>query len=65
MLLFILVTAEGNIHHEFHQLPLLPPAALLFGLAAAPAFDGAWLREKGGRYPGAAWLGRRAGRRRV
>ncbi len=51
-LLFILVTAEGNIHHEFHQLPLLPPAALLFGLAAAPAFDGAWLRAKGGRWIG-------------
>jgi len=47
------VTAEGNIHHEFHQLPLLPPAALFFGLAAAPAFDGAWLRDKGGRRIGA------------
>jgi len=53
VLLFILVTAEGNIHHEFHQLPMLPPAALFFGLAAAPAFDGAWLREKGGRWLGA------------
>ena len=53
MLLFILVTAEGNIHHEFHQLPMLPPAALLFGLAAAPAFDGTWLREQGGRWLGA------------
>jgi hypothetical protein len=54
VLLFILVTAEGNRHHEFHQLPLLPPAALLFGLAAAPAFDGRWLREKGGRLLGPA-----------
>jgi len=27
----LLVTSEGHIHHEFHQLPLLPPAALLFG----------------------------------
>jgi hypothetical protein len=53
VLLFILVTAEGNIHHEFHQLPLLPPAALFFGLAAAPAFDGTWLRENGGRWFGA------------
>ena len=53
VLLFILVTSEGNIHHEFHQLPMLPPAALLFGLAAAPAFNGAWLREKGGRLTGA------------
>ena len=53
MLLFILVTAEGNRHHEFHQLPLIPPGALLFGLAAAPAFDGRWLRENGGRWLGA------------
>jgi 4-amino-4-deoxy-L-arabinose transferase-like glycosyltransferase len=52
VVLFILATSEGNIHHEFHQLPLTPPAALLFGLAAAPAFDGAWLRKTGGR-----WLG--------
>ena len=52
VVLFILVTSEGNIHHEFHQLPLLPPAALLFGLAAAPAFDGAWLRKTGGRLMG-------------
>ena len=53
VLLFMLVTAEGNFHHEFHQLPLLPPAALLFGIAAAPAFDGAWLRARGGRVIGA------------
>ena len=52
VLLFVMVTAEGNIHHEFHQLPLLPPAALLFGLVAAPAFDGAWLRANGGRVTG-------------
>jgi 4-amino-4-deoxy-L-arabinose transferase-like glycosyltransferase len=52
VLLFILVTAEGNIHHEFHQLPLLPPAALLFGLVAAPAFDRTWLQRAGG-----PWLG--------
>src|SRR5262245_52417860 len=52
VLLFIVVTIEGNRHHEFHQLPLLPPAALLFGLAAAPAFDGEWLRRYGGRIVG-------------
>ena len=50
--LFILVSAEGNRNHEFYQLPMLPPAALLFGLAAAPAFDGRWLRENGGRFGG-------------
>jgi 4-amino-4-deoxy-L-arabinose transferase-like glycosyltransferase len=52
VLLFVVVTAEGNRNHEFHQLPMLPPAALLFGLAAAPAFDGAWLRSHGGRVLG-------------
>jgi len=49
VLLFIVVAANGNRHHEFHQLPILPPAALLAALAAAPAFDGAWLRANGGR----------------
>lgn len=47
VILFILVSAEGNRYHEFHQLPLLPPAALLFGLAAWPVFDAAWLRQHG------------------
>lgn len=47
VVLFVLVAAEGNFNHEFHQLPMLPPAALLFGLAAAPAFDGTWLRAVG------------------
>lgn len=45
VLLFILVTAEGNRWHEFHQLPMLLPAALYFGFAARRAFDGAWLRS--------------------
>lgn len=48
VILLILVSAEGNKHHEFHQLPLLPPAALLFGLAAWPAFDGEWIRARAG-----------------
>jgi 4-amino-4-deoxy-L-arabinose transferase-like glycosyltransferase len=46
--LFILVSAEGQRNHEFHQLPALPPAALLFALGAAPAFDAGWLRRWGG-----------------
>src|ERR1041385_4033988 len=46
VVLFILVTAEGNRYHEFHQLPLLLPAAIYFGLAAQPLFDGAWLRRR-------------------
>lgn len=45
VLLFIMASAEGNRYHEFHQLPMLPPAALLFGIAASPAFDGEWLRR--------------------
>jgi 4-amino-4-deoxy-L-arabinose transferase-like glycosyltransferase len=48
VLFFILASAEGNRYHEFHQLPLLPPAALLFGLAACPAFDASWLRQATG-----------------
>jgi 4-amino-4-deoxy-L-arabinose transferase-like glycosyltransferase len=66
VVLYILMTAEGNLNHEYYQLPLLPPAALFFGLAAAPAFDGAWLRANSGRILGyagsaaalafAAWL---------
>jgi len=46
------VAAQGNYAHEFHQLPLLPPLALYFGLAAARAFDAPWLREVGGRWWG-------------
>jgi hypothetical protein len=42
---FPLTTAEGNRYHEFHQLPMLLPAALYFGFAARWAFDGAWLRQ--------------------
>ena len=36
---FVLATAEGNFWHDYHQMPLLPPAVLLVGLAAGPAFD--------------------------
>jgi len=45
VVLFILVTAEGNRYHEFHQLPLLLPAAIYFGFAAQRAFDGDWLQR--------------------
>ena len=31
---------QGQIFHEFHQLPTLPPLALYFGMGAAPLFDG-------------------------
>jgi 4-amino-4-deoxy-L-arabinose transferase-like glycosyltransferase len=43
--LLLVVSAEGQWFHEFHQLPLLPPLALLFGAAAGPLFDGGFLKR--------------------
>ncbi len=37
----VAVSLAGQIPHEFHQLPTLPPIALYFGLGAAPLFSGA------------------------
>lgn len=37
----VLVSLVGQIPHEFHQLPTLPPLALYFGMGAAPLFGGA------------------------
>ena len=42
----MLASAVGSFYHEFHQLPMVPPAALLFGLIAAPMFDGESLRRR-------------------
>ncbi len=39
----LIVSAEGQWQHEFHQLPFLPPFMLAFGAVAAPLFDGACL----------------------
>lgn len=39
----LIVSAEGQWQHEFHQMPFLPPLMLAFGAVAAPAFDGAAL----------------------
>ncbi len=36
----VAVSLAGQVVHEFHQLPLLPPLALYFGMGAAPLFDG-------------------------
>jgi hypothetical protein len=36
----VIVSAEGQYWHQFHQLPVLPPFMLFFGIAAAPIFDG-------------------------
>jgi 4-amino-4-deoxy-L-arabinose transferase-like glycosyltransferase len=43
----IAVSLQGQIVHEFHQLPALPPLALYFGMGAAPLSDG--------RSPSARW----------
>ena len=47
---FILATGEGNFWHDYHQMPILLPAALLAGFAAGPAFDllrtSPWLRQR-------------------
>lgn len=51
VLAFVLATAEGQYWHEFHQLPLVPVAALYFGLATRWLFDGARLAE----VTGARW----------
>lgn len=36
----VVVSLAGQLPHEFHQLPTLPPLALCFGLGAAWLFDG-------------------------
>ena len=51
---FILVAGKGNSNHDYYQLPLVPVAALYFGAAAAPVFDGAVIRKHVGTGRGAA-----------
>jgi 4-amino-4-deoxy-L-arabinose transferase-like glycosyltransferase len=41
----VIVSAEGQYWHQFHQMPVLPPLMLFFGVAAAPLFDGATYRR--------------------
>lgn len=36
----VAVSLAGQVPHEFHQLPVLPPLALYFGIGAAPFFGG-------------------------
>lgn len=49
---FVLAVGLGNLGHEYYQLPVLAPAALFFGVAAAPMFDGAFLERKIGKVVG-------------
>lgn len=39
--LLVVGSAEGQLWHQFHQLPLIPPLAMFFGIAVAPLFSGA------------------------
>jgi 4-amino-4-deoxy-L-arabinose transferase-like glycosyltransferase len=50
---FILAAGKGNSNHDYYQLPLVPVAALYFGAAAAPVFDGAVIRKHVGTGGGA------------
>ncbi|MCC7179910.1 MAG: glycosyltransferase family 39 protein [Acidobacteria bacterium] len=43
----VLVSLAGQVPHEFHQLPTLPPLALYAGLAMAPVFDATRWRRLG------------------
>ena len=43
----VAVSLQGQVVHEFHQLPLLPPLALYFGMGAAPLFDAQTYRRFG------------------
>jgi hypothetical protein len=43
---FVFAVGTGNLGHEYYQLPVLAPAVLFFGVAAAPIFDGEFLRRK-------------------
>lgn len=45
MLVFVAATAEVNRWHDYYQLLVVPAAALYFGCAAGPLFDGNWLRR--------------------
>ena len=51
---FVIVVGSGNFWHEYYQLPVMPPAALLFGLAAAPFF-GARLEGDDSPAPRKTW----------
>jgi 4-amino-4-deoxy-L-arabinose transferase-like glycosyltransferase len=46
MTLFILVAGYGHLAHDYYQLPLVVIAAMYFGVAAAPLFDGEWLKTR-------------------
>jgi 4-amino-4-deoxy-L-arabinose transferase-like glycosyltransferase len=52
LLLFFFVVSEGNRGHDYYQLAIVLVAAMYFGAATAPLFDGEWIRRHviGGRF---------------
>ena len=54
---FVLVSLAGQIPHAFHQLPMLPPLALYFGMAAGPLFGGELYTSIRGAWRPAAAVG--------
>lgn len=51
MVTFILIAGEGNIAHDYYQLPLMVIGAMYFGSVAAPLFDRGWIATR----IGASW----------
>jgi 4-amino-4-deoxy-L-arabinose transferase-like glycosyltransferase len=45
LVVFFFIAGEVNRVHEYYQLPFVVVAALFFGGAAWPLFDGAWLTQ--------------------
>lgn len=56
-LAFTVVVGTGNFWHEYYQLPLIPPVALLFGLGAGTLFH--WPEDSSARWSDALANGAR------
>lgn len=50
----VMVSLAGQLPHEFHQLPTLPPLALYFGMMAGPLFGAVFYERVPARWSGAA-----------
>ena len=44
---FVLVAGQGNLSHDYYQLPIVPAGALYFGAVAGAVFDGSWRPVQG------------------
>jgi 4-amino-4-deoxy-L-arabinose transferase-like glycosyltransferase len=45
MVVFIFAAGEGQMGHDYYQLPFVPIFALYFGAVAWPVFEAAWIRR--------------------